>query len=81
MNTINLALYAASIAMPNVNETNLPKCTIPVLNLFRGHELIGNTIGLGDGLNLQQCHLPGHPNTKDALVLCGQDGCGGNSRP
>jgi hypothetical protein len=24
MNTINLALYAASIAMPNVNETNLP---------------------------------------------------------
>jgi hypothetical protein len=34
MNTINLALYAASIAMPNVNETNLPKCTIPVLNLF-----------------------------------------------
>jgi hypothetical protein len=35
MNTINLALYAASIAMPNVNETNLPKCTIPVLNLFR----------------------------------------------
>jgi hypothetical protein len=47
MNTINLALYAASIAMPNVNETNLPKCTIPVLNLFRGHELIGNTIELG----------------------------------
>jgi hypothetical protein len=41
MNTINLALYAASIAMPNVNETNLPKCTIPC-NLFRGHELVGN---------------------------------------
>jgi hypothetical protein len=46
MNTINLALYAASIAMPNVNETNLP-CTIPPVNLFRGHELVGNTIELG----------------------------------
>jgi hypothetical protein len=45
MNTINLALYAASIAMPNVNETNLPSAPSPCL--FRGHELVGNTIELG----------------------------------
>lgn len=68
-NTINLALYAASQDLAQINETNLPKCTPYLLNLFRSHELIGNSIELGDGANPFSVVCQGHHNTKDVLVL------------
>jgi hypothetical protein len=71
-NTINLALYAASqvgTTAPHINETNLPKCTPYLLNLFRSHEVIGNSIELGDGANPFSIVCQGHHNTKDVLVL------------
>lgn len=69
MNTLNLAFYAASLDTHAINETNLPKCTILLLTLFRSHDLVGNSIELGDGLNPFSIVCQGHPNTKDALVL------------
>ena len=70
--TINLALYAMAEHLPTINETNLPKCTAYLLNLFRTHDLVGNSIELGEGLNPFSIVCQGHPNTKDAITLAGQ---------
>ena len=67
--TLNLALYAAAQDLEQINETNLPKCTPYLLNLFRAHEVIGNTLELGDGANPFSIVCQGHHNTKDVLVL------------
>ena len=68
-NTINMAIYAMATNMANINETNIPKCTPYLLNLFRNHDLIGQSVNLGDALNPFSVICAGHPNTKDVLEL------------
>jgi len=66
-NTINLAFATQAQYLPAINETNLPKCTPYLLDLFRSHSLVGNGFELGEGLNPFSIICLGHPNTKDVL--------------
>jgi len=67
--TLNLAIASAANGLASINETNLPKTTPYLLNLFRTHDLIGNGFELGEGLNPFSVICLGHPNTKDVLQV------------
>jgi hypothetical protein len=67
--TLNLAIASAANGLASINETNLPKTTPYLLNLFRTHDLIGNGFELGEGLNPFSVICMGHPNTKDVLEV------------
>ena len=66
---INICLYTQSLKVQFINAMNLPKVTSWTLNLFRQHDLVGNGIELGAGLNPFSVICAGHHNTKDALLL------------
>jgi hypothetical protein len=67
--TLNLAFASHASHVGAINETNLPKSTPYLLELIRGHNLIGNSFELGEGLNPFSIICVGHPNTKDVLEL------------
>src|SRR5512146_925852 len=67
--TLNLAFASHASHIPAINETNLPKSTPYLLELIRGHNLLGNSFELGEGLNPFSIICVGHPNTKDVLLL------------
>ena len=67
--TLNLAFASNATHIPAINETNLPKSTPYLLELIRGHNLLGNSFELGEGLNPFSIICVGHPNTKDVLLL------------
>jgi hypothetical protein len=67
--TLNLAFSSNATHVPAINETNLPKSTPYLLELIRGHNLVGNSFELGEGLNPFSIICVGHPNTKDVLQL------------
>jgi hypothetical protein len=67
--TLNLAFSSHASHLAAINETNLPKSTPYLLELIRGHNLIGNSFELGEGLNPFSIICVGHPNTKDVLQL------------
>ena len=66
---MNLALSSASLHVAAINESNLPKATPYLLDLIRGHNLIGNGFELGEGLSPFSIICLGHPNTKDVLEV------------
>ena len=67
--TLNLALSSASHHVRAINENNLPKATPYLLDLIRGHNLIGSSFELGEGLSPFSIVCLGHPNTKDVLEV------------
>ena len=67
--TLNLVFASNASHVPAINETNLPKSTPYLLELIRGHNLVGNSFELGEGLNPFSIICVGHPNTKDVLQL------------
>jgi len=66
---INLSLYTHLLQTSYINPMNLPKVTPWMLDIFRQHELVGNGMELGAGLNPFSVVCSGHHNTKDILLL------------
>jgi len=66
---INICLYTQSLQFPYINTVNLPKVSPWMLDIFRQHDLVGNGMELGSGLNPFSVVCSGHHNTKEVLVL------------
>jgi len=66
---INICLYTQSLQVSYINTVNLPKVSPWMLDIFRQHDLVGNGMELGAGLNPFSVVCSGHHNTKDVLVL------------
>jgi len=66
---INICLYTQSLRVSYINTVNLPKVSPWMLNIFCQHDLVGNGMELGAGLNPFSVICSGRHNTKDILVL------------
>jgi len=66
---IDIRLYTQSLQTPYINTVNLPKVSPWMLDIFRQHDLVGNGMELGAGLNPFSMVCAGHHNTKDVLML------------
>jgi len=66
---INICIYTQSLQTSYINTVNLPKVSPWMLEIFCQHNLVGNGMELGAGLNPFSVVCAGHHNTKDVLVL------------
>jgi len=67
--SIDICIYTQLLKTSYINTVNLPKVSPWVLDVFHQHDLVGNGIELGTGLNPFSVVCAGHHNAKDALVL------------
>jgi len=66
---INICLYTQLLQVSYINTVNLPKVSPWMLVIFCQHDLVGNGMELGAGLNPFSVVCSGHHNIKDVLVL------------
>jgi len=66
---ISISLYTHLLQTPYINTMNLPKVSPWMLDIFRQHELVGNGMELGTGLNPFAVICSGHHNNNDILLL------------
>jgi len=66
---INICLCTQSLQTSYINMVDLPKVSPWMLDIFCQHNLVGNGMELGAGLNPFSVVCSGHHNTKDVLVL------------
>jgi len=67
--TLTSCVYTQSLQVSYINTVNLPKVSPWMLDLFCQHNLVGNGMEVGAGLNPFLVVCSGHHNTKDVLVL------------